>query len=228
MIDILVITVSALAASGLTYLTLDKTLCDKAKVFSILSEKTESESLAISNKIRLCLTIAMALTAAAATAFMMHRVLDWTNRIRMILILEALVAAGWIDLREKRIPNIIPAFLVFAGVILLLVIYIKNGHDAQAYLVSCLLAFFGPAVVLFIVSTITHMGIGAGDIKLICALGLIGGVNLLCGTIIFGTLLCAVTAVVLLIWKKKNLKSTLPFGPFLMAGYILCIFLYNY
>ena len=226
--DYFVVLISGMIAAGLTYLTLDKRLCDKAKIFHLLSSGKDYEQIiTISQTVKIVLTAGMLLLAGAAVAVLLHRIHDTINRVRLIIILEALIAAGWIDLRENRIPNIIPAFLSFAGLAFLGIEFLINGEGGQSYLVSCLLAFFVPGIVLYIVSSITHMGIGAGDIKLICSVGLIGGVNVLSGTVIFGTLFCAVVAVTLLITKKKSMKSTLPFGPFLMAGYILSLFAYQ-
>ena len=64
-----------------------------------------------------------------------------------------------------------------------------------------------------------------GDAKLIGALGALCGGVCVMGTLFFGTLLAALCAVFLLLTKKATMKYTMPFGPFIFAGYLITIVL---
>ena len=66
------------------------------------------------------------------------------------------------------------------------------------------------------------------DIKLLAALGLMGGVTIVGGTIFFAMLPCALVSAGLLITKKKTMREAIPFGPFLLIGYMLTIWILKF
>ena len=79
-----------------------------------------------------------------------------------------------------------------------------------------------------VVCILSKHGIGMGDIKLLCAVSILGGVYLISGVIFFAMLSCSITAISLLITKKKTIKEGIPFGPFIYLGYIVSIILLIY
>jgi len=68
-------------------------------------------------------------------------------------------------------------------------------------------------------------GMGGGDIKLAFALGLFLGFPNVVIALYVAFLTGAFAGFILILWKKKNLKNTsLPFGPFLILGALICLF----
>ena len=108
------------------------------------------------------------------------------------------------DYREHRIPNIFPFIIAVSGIVCLIVGYFVSQKGAQAYIVSSLFAVASVALGMIVIYFLSKHGIGMGDIKLLCALSILGGVYLISGVIFFAMLSCSITAISLLITKKKN------------------------
>lgn len=71
---------------------------------------------------------------------------------------------------------------------------------------------------------ISRKGIGAGDVKFMSAVGLYIGANFVFSAIFYGTVLAGLYSVVLMVFKKLNMKSTLPLAPFLYTAILLLLF----
>ncbi|KKS31813.1 hypothetical protein A2380_01860 [candidate division WWE3 bacterium RIFOXYB1_FULL_43_24] len=76
---------------------------------------------------------------------------------------------------------------------------------------------------LLIVWITRGRGMGGGDIRLGLLVGLVNGFpyNLL--AVFLGFFIGAVVSIVLILTKKKTLKSIVPFGPFLILGSLICL-----
>lgn len=71
-------------------------------------------------------------------------------------------------------------------------------------------------------------GLGGGDIKLAFVLGLFLGFPNIILALYLAFLTGAIVGIILILWKKKNLRNTsLPFGPFLILGALICLFFGN-
>lgn len=216
--------VVALVCASLTYINLNEQLSSKLKILNKHKDKNSCTSKLISKK-RICiLTGITSLATFAACVSIFTNVNDPLNIVKMNVALLCLTGAAAMDYREHRIPNIYPLVLAVCGMICLVIGYFSNQAGAMAYVVSSAIATVGVAICLTLAMVLTKHGIGLGDIKLLCALALLGGVYTTCGTIFFAMMACAILAVILLATKKKNLQSSLPFGPFVLAGYLITIF----
>jgi leader peptidase (prepilin peptidase)/N-methyltransferase len=67
-------------------------------------------------------------------------------------------------------------------------------------------------------------GLGFGDIKMVLLMGLFLGLHRLIVAIFLASLSGLLVGIFLIIFKKKNLKSALPFGPFLSLGSYISLF----
>ena len=142
----------------------------------------------------------------------------------MIMALLCMMGAACFDYREYRIPNIFPLVMAGGAAVLLLTALFSGMSGAMAYITTGVVAAIGCAIVLVVASALTKQGIGAGDIKLISALALLTGVYCIIGTLFFGVVACSLYAIVALVMKKKKTSSSVPFGPFLLFGYITTLF----
>ncbi len=82
----------------------------------------------------------------------------------------------------------------------------------------------GAAIVGSIVFLTRGKGMGMGDLKLMGTLGLIFGWPDILFIFMFGSVIGAVASVILMLQKKKTMKSFVPFGPFLVLGAVTLFF----
>ena len=220
--------ITVLMAIFVSYVTLDKGLAEKITLFHL----TKSDEEYVSKEMKktetaFVLLIVCGLSVVSAVLVEM-RGTELLNQIKLSIALVCLAGAACNDYRERRIPNIFPLVLAVSGIVCLATGYLVDQDGAMAYVASCLIATVGVTLCLTIASVLTKQGIGFGDIKLLGALSLIGGVYVICGTLFFGMVLCCGLAIVLLVAKKKKLADSLPFGPFIFLGFIATIILEIY
>ncbi|WP_297965238.1 A24 family peptidase [uncultured Anaerovibrio sp.] len=74
----------------------------------------------------------------------------------------------------------------------------------------------------FLLAVITRGGFGGGDVKLIGAMGLWLGSELLLTTIVWGIIIGGIVALLLIITKKRSRREFFPYGPyFALTGMVL-------
>jgi leader peptidase (prepilin peptidase)/N-methyltransferase len=135
-----------------------------------------------------------------------------------------LIVCSVIDLRLMIIPDVISLPMVAATP---LVIFVHPDLDWQSGLIGAAaggLILYGIAWLYWLVRR--EVGMGMGDVKLLAAIGGWLGYQAIIPTILYGSLLGAVfglTAVA--VSRKLNLKSAIPFGPFLATGAIIHLLL---
>ncbi|WP_353612515.1 A24 family peptidase [Leifsonia sp. Root4] len=135
------------------------------------------------------------------------------------------VALALIDLEHHRLPDsiVLPSYVV-AGVLLAASALLTQNHTAMLGA-----AIGGAAMFLFyfVLAFISPRGMGMGDVKLAGVLGLylgyIGWGALLVGS--FGAfVLGGLFSIVLLVLRKAGRKSSIPFGPWMLAAAWIGIF----
>lgn len=153
---------------------------------------------------------------------------DPLNLLKLSLALVILTGCACVDGIEHRIPNFLSGTLALSALALLAAGFLTGQTGAFGYLQSSLFAAAVTAACLVVGTVLSHQGIGAGDIKLLAALGLMGGVTIAGGTIFFAMVPCALVSAGLLITKKKTMKEAIPFGPFLLIGYMLTVWILKF
>lgn len=167
--------------------------------------------------------------AAALTAWRLFRTThDPLNLLKLSLTLVILTGCACVDGIEHRIPNFLTGTMVLSALALLSAGFLTGQTGAFGYLQSSLFAAAVTAACLEVGAILSHQGIGTGDIKLLAALGLMDGVTIVGGTIFFAMVPCALVSAGLLITKKKTMKEAIPFGPFLLIGYMLTIWILKF
>ena len=146
------------------------------------------------------------------------------NLIFKTFFISILVAVTVTDLKEMIIPDrvILPSIVIaFIGVLILSFYPTFN----PAYLVTNVLSgvTFGGFFLLLIIIT-RGRGMGGGDVKLGAFIGLVLGFPHFLLAIMLSFLTGAVISIILVFGGKKGLKSTIPFGPFLVLGSLITLF----
>lgn len=211
----------------LLYIALSEDIASKVKVFKAY-DPDAFESKHMSKKIIYLISIMITVISFFTILKIFDYVSDPIGISKMIIAFLCMTGAGAFDYREKRIPNIFPLVMALAAIVLLALGVITKQQGAMQYIMWSVIPAVACGALFFVAAFITQQGIGAGDIKLICSLALLGGVYSVIGTLLYGVIACSVSAVLLLLTKKKTLKESLPFGPFLYVGFVLTVFLMKY
>ena len=167
--------------------------------------------------------------------------IPYTLSIIWIFIFLLFLLLSIIDFRHYIIPDSLNLLLGILGVILIIFkslnpkFYILNSSLMGYY--SSLFTFsnniwinhlFGLVFAAFVFWLIIFLsrgrGMGWGDFKLACSLGLIFGWPDILMVFILSFLLGGLSGIILIILKKKRLKEAVPFGPFLVLGAALTFF----
>lgn len=137
----------------------------------------------------------------------------------------ALLLMTLIDIRLQMIPHELTIMLVLLGSALL----IFNGSSSLWG--NHLGAAFGAALFFYCIIWITkgmgpegQGGMGGGDATLAFALGLLFGWPDILLLVMLAFVIGAAVGVALIAHRSKNLKSALPFGPFLALGAVIVFF----
>lgn len=210
--------------AALSYICLDPQIAKKIKIFEVANTNEKYADKNISKRIAWISAGGLAVIAFFATLTVMKKVSDPIGIIKMLVGLVCMVGAACFDFREYRIPNIFPLVMTGSAVILLVLGVIVKEDGAISYITTSVITAVACAIVLVLASLLTKQGIGAGDIKLISALGLLTGMFSVMGTLFFGVVACSLFAIGALITRKKDRSSGVPFGPFLLLGYIITLF----
>lgn len=116
---------------------------------------------------------------------------------------------AYIDFKHHIISDKFNIILSFIGIVNILI----NFDNLKDYILTALLVF----TFFFIIAIISKGGIGGGDIKLFTALSLIFGTNILF-IIIITYIAAAIVSIIMMFFKKYNLKSSVALAPFIMIG----------
>ncbi len=84
-----------------------------------------------------------------------------------------------------------------------------------------------PGMAAFVIAFLTKEQIGYGDAACLIILGSVLSVDSLMRAVMCGLLLLSLCGAVLFLGKKADRKTTLPFVPFLMAGVLWQVFIWE-
>lgn len=142
--------------------------------------------------------------------------------MRELLVIFVYVASVW-DLREKRIPNRLVAALLGVWMLVMIPQLFFRTEWALSFLVSGAIGFFLAGIVFLVVYVVSRKGLGGGDVKLMTVSGLYLGIDGVLPTMLYGSVLAALTGIVLIFLKRIGPKDAIPLVPFLYAGMLLTL-----
>ena len=148
-----------------------------------------------------------------------------TMLVLRLVLLTAGYAAALMDILEQRVPNRLVAALAVAWLLVLAPLVLYDPDSAIAIGVSGVLGFVIAGVVLLVVYIVSRRGLGGGDVKLMSVAGLYLGYDGALSTLLYGSVLSAVTALVLILTKKMTAKDAIPLVPFLYVGILVTEFI---
>lgn len=133
-----------------------------------------------------------------------------------------LIALAAIDLKHMILPD----ELTLGGSALF---FIYSFFNPQVGQLDALLSGLGAALVFagfffFYLKVRKIEGLGFGDVKMVLMMGLFLGLHRLVVAIFLASLSGLLVGVFFMVFRNKNLKFALPFGPFLSLGSLIALF----
>ena len=143
--------------------------------------------------------------------------MDPIKSVRFVLVFIVLVIEAVKDFRKKELDIPVLGILVVAAMVMIFL-----GKD-----ISVLNAIIGLAegLLLILVSVMTKGQIGMGDGILLAACGLMLGGKDNMVMFFFACLSSAIVSVLIMIIKKADKKTTIPFVPFMIPGFLIMVLL---
>jgi len=133
----------------------------------------------------------------------------------------ALGVCSAIDICSRRIPDWLTLPLIVAGLL-----YAVSGESGSGLwsLVGAILGFLSLYLISRLYLHIRHQhGLGLGDAKLLAAAGAWLGPLYLAPVVFLGAILALAFVLILrVVGRAVSWQMTLPFGPFLSAGFFIC------
>lgn len=147
-------------------------------------------------------------------------VINFLPLIYYLFLCSSFMVIVFSDLKYGIIPDKIVVPAITISFIYFLIV---NSPLLVNYLLSAL-GSFSFFLILFLITK--GKGMGFGDVKLSFLLGLVLGFPKIILALYLAFLTGAVIGIILILWKKKKtIKDTIPFGPFLILGALVSLFL---
>ena len=143
------------------------------------------------------------------------------NLFKFCLFASLLIVIGFIDFKTKYVYNSRVVFGVVSGILFAVLEWMETKSIPWNYIAG---AFIGFGIIYLIVILTRGMGEGDIDIALIC--GLFLGIKGILVTLFLAIILGGIVATIILIFKLKERKAEIAFGPYLAIGGIIA-FLYG-
>jgi len=138
-----------------------------------------------------------------------------------LVVVCSLFVIVMIDLDHMIIPDI----FVLTASIGAAMYHLLENYSLFAFLKNNFLTAIASYILFRILWEVTRRkGVGFGDVKLSFALGLLVGFPQIIISLYAAFLTGAFVAVILLLCRKKTMKSAVPFGPFLVLGAVISLF----
>jgi leader peptidase (prepilin peptidase)/N-methyltransferase len=150
------------------------------------------------------------------------------HAIFLTIFLLIIIILAFIDLNHMILPD---QFTIGGSVLFLLYSFInplKTPGPVEAFLTGFGTALLFLAIYYFYLRVRKIEGLGLGDIKYVILLGAFLGVKQTIVAIFLASISGLLVGIFLIIFKKKNLQFSLPFGTFLSLGSYLSLFFSDY
>lgn len=128
-----------------------------------------------------------------------------------LIIIVFLVFSGVFDLKYMILPD-------FSTIILIIIAFLGVFFDEKNIIIYLLTALTASGFLLILNLITKGKGMGMGDVKLALFMGLFLGYPKVIVAFYVAFIIGAVMCVILILFKKVNKKSQIPFGPFLILG----------
>ena len=140
------------------------------------------------------------------------------NLIKFIILTPMLLSAFVIDYKLQIIPNRLNLTMFEIGLVTAFLFGLSNVAITINMLLGMIITLIGGAIY-------GKEAMGFGDVKLMGALGLYFGISNIIMITLLSFLIGAILSIILLVTKIKKIDEYIPFGPFIVIGTFMRIFI---
>lgn len=154
------------------------------------------------------------------------------DTVKFMILIPMLISAFAIDYKLQIIPNRLTLSIFETGLIFTFLSALMNTNAGMNIFINNMLGMIVGGGIFLIITLIGGLiagkdAMGFGDVKLMGALGLfVGWVEIIMISVI-AFLLAAIVSIVILISRKKKADEYIPFGPFIVIGALIVVFVPN-
>lgn len=134
-----------------------------------------------------------------------------------IILLTVLLLAALHDLYDRTIPYLLTMSALATGIVL----YGVSGENMIRSALGCIIAFFVMKILMFF----SKSQLGGGDAALITVSGLYTGITGFLQILFTSFVLAGIFSILLILIKRVDSKTDIPFAPFILAGTAILAFL---
>ena len=153
-----------------------------------------------------------------------HKNNELFDAVSIVVLVNIMVILAVIDIKNKLIPNKYIFTMLLVRILSSAIYGVFSGRFVK-YIINLSAGAVTGFIVLGIIALVSRKNLGAGDIKMFTMIGAFAGVTGVMDILIYSSVFCAVTGLILIASKKCTVKSSLPMAPFACAGTILYIIL---
>lgn len=170
----------------------------------------------------------MIITAIAYIALLYQFGLS-IDTAKFALLIPMLISSFMIDYKLQIIPNRITLTMLEIGLLFTMAQVILNVNVGIAILIDSLLGMLVGGGIFLLITLIGGLiagkeAMGFGDVKLMGAMGLFFGWQRIIAIAVMAFLFAAIASIIILISRKKKINEYIPFGPFIVSGAIIAIY----
>ncbi len=136
----------------------------------------------------------------------------------MVGAIGTLIVSSFFDVKWKKIPV---AVLLAGGVWALVWMFMCIAAQGCGKVLAANAAAVLPGAAMIVISFLTNKKVGYGDGILLVILGIMEGIEKILLIFCVGLFLQSLAAVVLLLMKKADKQTCIPFVPFLLAAQMI-------
>ena len=144
--------------------------------------------------------------------------------LRSALLIVLSYIAMVFDINTKRIPNELVLLMIVGWLMFTVPMMFFETESGVGLLFDSLYGLLIGGGLFLLVYLINRKGLGGGDVKFMAAAGLYLGLAETMPAILYGTVLAAITGIILILLKKIGRKDAIPLMPFLFAGIMITAF----
>ncbi len=133
-----------------------------------------------------------------------------------VIFISGLIIVSFTDIDHGIIPNVIVLPFTIIGLAINIVLMPGKWWIIPAFA-------FGAFLFMLIINLVYPKGMGMGDVKLSLMAGSFLAEKIIPGLFI-GFLLGSIYGIVMISAKKKKIRQTIPFGPFISSGCVIALF----